>query len=104
MGAHHAATATRCQLGRSAIPAIMSTPMSASPIDVQELDKAGLAALQAGDAAAARRHFEQITAAGKANASIWGALAIACRAWATCRPCGGRWTGRSSWTRGTCRP
>ena len=53
--------------------------MSASPIDVQELNKAGLAALQAGDAAAARRHFEQITAAGEANASIWGALAMACQ-------------------------
>ncbi len=53
--------------------------MSASAIDVRELRETGLAALQAGNAAAARRQFQQIADAGQANASVWGALAMACQ-------------------------
>lgn len=53
--------------------------MSAPPIDTRKLREAGLAALQSGDAIAARRHFEQIAAEGAANASVWGALAMACQ-------------------------
>jgi predicted Zn-dependent protease len=53
--------------------------MSASAINVRKLREAGLAALQAGNAAAARRQFQQIADAGQANAAIWGALAMACQ-------------------------
>jgi len=48
-------------------------------IDAQALSRAGAAALQSGDAAMARRHFEAIAAAGQADASVWVALALACQ-------------------------
>jgi aspartyl/asparaginyl beta-hydroxylase (cupin superfamily) len=53
--------------------------MSAPSIDPSKLRQAGLYALQSGDSATARHHFEQIAAAGVADASIWGALAMACQ-------------------------
>jgi tetratricopeptide (TPR) repeat protein len=48
-------------------------------IDVPGLREAGLAALQSGDAAAAKRHLLQLADSGHATASTWGALAMACR-------------------------
>jgi aspartyl/asparaginyl beta-hydroxylase (cupin superfamily) len=54
--------------------------MSSQPLDVRALRQAGTAALQAGDAATARRCFEQVVASGHADASIWIALAVACQA------------------------
>lgn len=52
-------------------------PMSSN--DPRELRAEGVAALQAGDAASARRHFEAMTAAGQADAAIFAALAMACQ-------------------------
>ncbi len=46
--------------------------------DVAALSQAGLNALRAGDAALARRLFEQIVATGRAEPSMWTALAMAC--------------------------
>ena len=43
------------------------------------LARQGIAALQQGRAAEARRHFESVTAAGRANAQVWLLLATACR-------------------------
>lgn len=48
-------------------------------IDVQARSEAGMSALQAGDAAAARQHFESIAAAGKASAYHFVCLALACK-------------------------
>jgi aspartyl/asparaginyl beta-hydroxylase (cupin superfamily) len=48
-------------------------------MDLQALGRAGTTALQAGDAATARRCFEQIVARGPADASTWLALAMACQ-------------------------
>lgn len=48
--------------------------------DVEFLHAQGLAALQAGDAATARRCLERVVASGRASASTWGALAAACHA------------------------
>ena len=48
-------------------------------IEPQALAVAGAAALQTGDAATARRCFEQIVANGQADASVWLALAQACQ-------------------------
>jgi len=53
--------------------------MSAPLIAPGKLRQAGLSAMQSGDSATARRLFEQIAAAGAADASIWGALAMACQ-------------------------
>jgi aspartyl/asparaginyl beta-hydroxylase (cupin superfamily) len=47
---------------------------------VDHLVRSGAAALQAGQPAEARRLFEQLTGAGRANAQIWLLLATACRA------------------------
>jgi aspartate beta-hydroxylase len=54
--------------------------MSLHSIDVRTISQAGAAALQAGDAGTARRHFEQLVACGAADASVWVALAVACQA------------------------
>jgi aspartate beta-hydroxylase len=51
-----------------------------SPDEIRRLAEAGTAALQAGDARTARKHFEQIVATGQANAGAWLALALACNA------------------------
>ena len=52
-----------------------------SPSDqMRVLAEAGAAALQAGDANTARRHFEQIVASGQANAGVLAGLAVACQA------------------------
>lgn len=49
-----------------------------SPDEIRRLAEAGTVALQTGDARTARKHFEQIVAAGQANAGAWLALALAC--------------------------
>lgn len=49
-------------------------------IDVQAEAQAGMVALQAGDAAAARDHFELVAAAGQASAYHFVCLALACKA------------------------
>ena len=51
----------------------------AERIDVAEVSRAGTAALQSGDPASARRHFERIVAAGAAGAYHWVCLALACK-------------------------
>jgi aspartyl/asparaginyl beta-hydroxylase (cupin superfamily) len=52
-----------------------------SPADqMRVLVEAAAAALQAGDAATARRHFEQVVAIGQANAGVFVGLALACQA------------------------
>lgn len=48
------------------------------PDEIRRLAEAGTAALQAGDARTARKHFEQIVATGQANTGAWLALALAC--------------------------
>lgn len=53
--------------------------MQTPSIDARAVREAGLAALQAGDASNARRHFEALIAAGQADASIWMALAMSCQ-------------------------
>lgn len=47
---------------------------------MRALAEAGTAALQAGDGATARRHFEQLVASGQANAGVLVGLALACQA------------------------
>lgn len=47
--------------------------------DMRALAQAGMTALQGGDAATARRCFEQITARNPADASVWVALGVACQ-------------------------
>lgn len=54
--------------------------MQPERIDIESLSRAGTAALQVGDAAGARRHFEQITATGKATPYHWVCLALASKA------------------------
>jgi aspartyl/asparaginyl beta-hydroxylase (cupin superfamily) len=54
--------------------------MALSPDEIRRLAEVGTAALQAGDARTARKHFEQIVAAGQANAGTWLAVALACNA------------------------
>lgn len=49
-------------------------------MDVQAKSQAGMAALRAGDAAAARQHFELIVGAGQATAHHFVCLALACKA------------------------
>jgi aspartate beta-hydroxylase len=49
-------------------------------IDVRELAQSGIEALRGGDALTARARFEQIVAAGRADTSLWVALAVACQA------------------------
>ncbi|MEQ1519184.1 MAG: aspartyl/asparaginyl beta-hydroxylase domain-containing protein [Usitatibacteraceae bacterium] len=53
--------------------------MHSSLASVRELSKTGMRALRAGDAQAARVAFEQVVATGLADASVWLALAYACR-------------------------
>lgn len=53
--------------------------MQTSPTTVQSLARAGLEALHRGDARAARESFERLAAAGQADASVYIALALACR-------------------------
>lgn len=53
--------------------------MQTRSIDSRALGHAGMAALQAGDARTARRHFEEIVGTGQADASVWVALAMACQ-------------------------
>lgn len=54
--------------------------MQTSHADPHALAQAGLAALRGGDAARARSLFEQVTTAGRGDASVWIGLAYACRA------------------------
>jgi hypothetical protein len=51
-----------------------------SRAEAEQIARAGAASLQAGDAAAARRGFERLVAAGMVNAQIRLLLAAACRA------------------------
>lgn len=53
--------------------------MHAPPVNARALSKSGMEALQRGDARGARVAFEQILAAGLADASLCLALAYACR-------------------------
>lgn len=53
----------------------MQTPADQMRILVE----AAAAALQAGDASTARRHFEQVVASGQANAGVFVGLALACQ-------------------------
>ena len=53
--------------------------MESRSIDLQALSQAGTVALQTGDAATARRNFEQIVATGYVDPNVWLALAIACQ-------------------------
>lgn len=53
--------------------------MHTNPINARALGKSGMEALRRGDAHTARAAFEEILAAGKADASIFLALAYACR-------------------------
>ena len=48
--------------------------------DLQTIAQTGVAALRAGDAATARRAFEQVVAAGRATTALWLMLARACDA------------------------
>jgi aspartate beta-hydroxylase len=48
--------------------------------DLTALKQAGLEALRRGDAAGARRQFDEIVAGGRADALVWLALAAACKA------------------------
>lgn len=57
----------------------MPKPMPAKPANTMIARDTGLAALQAGDAATARRCFELVTESGDTTATIWSALALACR-------------------------
>jgi aspartate beta-hydroxylase len=54
----------------------MQTPSE----QMRALAEAATAALQAGDASSARRHFEQIVASGQANAGVFAGLALAAQA------------------------
>lgn len=54
--------------------------MQTSPTTVQTIAHAGLEALHRGDARTARDAFEQLTTSGQADASVFIALALACRA------------------------
>ena len=54
--------------------------MSSHSVDSRAISQAGVAALQAGDARTARRHFEQLVTTGAADAPVWVALAVACQA------------------------
>lgn len=47
--------------------------------EAERLVREGAVALQAGRAALARRHFEAVTATGRANVQIWAMLALACK-------------------------
>jgi aspartyl/asparaginyl beta-hydroxylase (cupin superfamily) len=58
----------------------MAADMQTPGDQMRSLAEAGAAALQAGDAATARRHFERIVSLGQANAGVWVALALACQA------------------------
>lgn len=51
---------------------------SAPQPDIQALAQAGVAALRAGDAAAARRSFDAVVATGRATPQLWLLLAQAC--------------------------
>ena len=57
----------------------MSKASSAAP-ELRTLAQAGAEALRAGDARKARALFEQVVATGRADASIWIGVALACRA------------------------
>ena len=51
--------------------------MPVQDADVPALKQAGLEALRRGDTASARRHFEEIVGAGRADGLVWLALAAA---------------------------
>src|SRR5688572_8336741 len=53
--------------------------MQLSVSEAERIARDGAQALQAGNAAVARRRFEQIASAGRANAQIWLLLAHSCR-------------------------
>ena len=63
--------------------------MQLSASEAERIARDGAQALQAGNAAEARRRFEQLTVSGRANAQIWLLLAHACRQL-------GDWTGAES--------
>ena len=52
--------------------------MQTPPVDLRALANAGMEALRGGDAGHARFLFEQVTASGRADASVWLGLAYAC--------------------------
>ena len=52
--------------------------MQFSIAEAENIARAGAAALRAGNAAEARRRFEQLTASGRANVQIWLLLAHSC--------------------------
>lgn len=54
--------------------------MTASSQNLNSLGAAAMAALNRGDAATARRHFEDAVATGRAPVDAWLGLALACRA------------------------
>ena len=53
--------------------------MQLSVAEAERLVRDGAQALQSGNAAEARRRFEQLTASGRANAQVWLLLAHSCR-------------------------
>jgi aspartyl/asparaginyl beta-hydroxylase (cupin superfamily) len=53
--------------------------MRTSPVNARAIGQSGIEALRRGDARSARKAFEEICAAGLADASIWTALAYSCR-------------------------
>lgn len=61
--------------------------MPVQDAELPALKQAGLEAIRRGDAAGARTHFEQIVAAGRADALVWLALAVACKALADKSAC-----------------
>lgn len=76
----------RCQSARVAAwpggrhdPVLDGTPGTVSPIDRNAAFAAGRAALDAGDAEAARGQFESIVHAGQADAHVFVGLALACQ-------------------------
>ncbi|MFC3714252.1 aspartyl/asparaginyl beta-hydroxylase domain-containing protein [Sphingoaurantiacus capsulatus] len=54
--------------------------MASSPTDIQTQAEAGVAALRAGNAAAARTAFEAVVATGRATPQLWLLLAQSCEA------------------------
>ncbi len=53
--------------------------VTSGDMDARAVAQAGMAALRSGDASSARRQFEQVLAAGKADLGVWYALALACQ-------------------------
>jgi aspartyl/asparaginyl beta-hydroxylase (cupin superfamily) len=56
------------------------TPPNVNARDLNKVGAAAMAALNRGDAATARRHFDEITSAGQVPPDAWLGLALSCRA------------------------